>query len=327
MPTILDIGKIRIGHVTNIEHATGCTMILCPDGAVCGMEVRGSASGTFGVDTAGMLHIVPRTHAIVLTGGSASGLESVFGVMQWLEEKGIGFNVGVTKVPIVSGAVVFDLGIGSHDVRPTREWGYQACENASADASALIQGNVGAGTGATVGKVMGIGCAMKGGLGTACVELPNGLLVGAIAVVNAWGDVVDWRTNEIVAGVHNRETKQLQNAIELVKQGIGAGFVGATRRVVPTQNTTIAAVLTNARLEKWQATKLAQLSQNGIVLAVRPSHTMVDGDTVFALSIGDRPADLNALGIAAQQAVTTAILNAVKNAQTLHGIPAVDDIY
>lgn len=319
---VTDIEGIQIGHVTDAEHATGCTVILCPNGAVCGVDIRGGASGVYGADTAGMLHLVPRIHAVVLTGGSAFGLETVFGVMRWLEEQGIGFDVGITKVPIVCGAVIFDLGIGAHDVRPDREWGYRACKLASTGEGALKQGTIGAGTGATVGKVMGMDCAMKGGLGMASIELPNDVLVTGIAVVNAWGDVIDWRTGEIVAGVYDRQRKQLLNASELVKHIVGVGF----RTPTQLENTTIAAVITNAQLAKWQATKLAQFAQNGIALAVRPAHTMFDGDAAFALSVGDKPADLNALGIATQEAIATAILNAVTHAESIYNIPTASDV-
>lgn len=322
MELVMGIDGIRIGHVTDVEHATGCTVILCPDGAVCGVDIRGGASGVYGTDTAGMLHLVPRIHAVVLTGGSAFGLETVFGVMQWLEEQNVGFDVGITKVPIVCGAVIFDLSVGAHDVRPNREWGYQACKSASTGKDVLKQGTVGAGTGATVGKVMGMDCAMKGGLGVASVELPNDVLVTAIAVVNAWGDVIDWRTGQIAAGVYDRQRKQFLNAVKLVKRSAGIGFKTSAQ----VENTTIATVITNARLAKWQATKLAQFAQNGIALAVRPAHTMFDGDTAFALSIGDKPADLNALGIATQEAIATAILNAVTHAESIHNIPTANDV-
>ncbi|MCS7252983.1 MAG: P1 family peptidase [Armatimonadota bacterium] len=317
-----ELSNVHIGHVSEIEAGTGCTVLLFPEGAVCGVDVRGSASGTFGIDTAGILHVVPYAHALVFTGGSAFGLESVFGVMRWLEEKNIGFDVGVTKVPIVCGAVIFDLYVGSHNARPNADWGYRACESAVPLRNGLMQGNIGAGTGASVGKVLGMEHAMKGGLGLACVELPNSVFVFALTVVNAWGDVVNWRTSEIVAGAYDRLRRNFINSMEVVKVRGGIGFASHGGL----QSTTLAAVITNARLEKWQATKLAQAAQDGIALAVRPAHTMFDGDTAFAFSVGATGANMNSLCVAAVEAVAQAILNAVTYAQSVHGLPAASNL-
>ncbi|MFA4029799.1 MAG: hypothetical protein GDYSWBUE_001093 [Candidatus Fervidibacterota bacterium] len=313
---------VHIGHVSDIDGGTGLTVLLFPKGATCGVDVRGSASGVLGIDTAGMLHVVPYVHALVFTGGSAFGLEAVFGVMRWLEENGIGFDVGVTKVPIVCGAVIFDLTVGSSRVRPNSEWGYRACEGAVPLCNGLMQGNVGAGTGASVGKALGMGHAMKGGLGLACVELPNDICVLALAVANSWGDVVNWRTGEIVAGAYDNLRRNFIVSTEVVKVRGGVGFPGSAL-----QSTTLAAVITNARLEKWQATKLAQASQDGIALAVRPAHTMFDGDVTFAFSVGDIPANMNSLCVAAVEAVAQAILNAVMHAKGFYGLPAASEIH
>ena len=316
MGGITDIEGITVGHVTDLKHGTGCTVVLCEDGGVCGADIRGGATGTFGADTAGVLHLVPKTHAIVLTGGSAFGLESVFGVMQWLEERNIGFDVGVTKVPIVSGSVVFDLRLGSETVRPTKQWGYRACDAANSDT--VDEGNTGAGTGATVGKLMGMKTAMKGGLGSATVQLKNDILVGAIAIVNAAGDVWDWESNHLIAGVRDPKTGKFSDTTKLMKEGV----IRRNFKDAPTHNTTIGVVATNAKLEKWQATKVAQLAQNGIAWAVRPAHTMFDGDTIFAISTGDIEGDVNTLGLAAQEAMATAIRNAIFQAESLHGVPS-----
>lgn len=317
-----ELSNVHIGHVSDFDAATGCTVVLFPEGAVCGVDIRGGAPGTFGIDTVGLLHVVPLIHAVVFTGGSAFGLEAVFGVMRWLEEKKIGFDVGVTKVPIVCGAVIFDLSIGAHNVRPNAEWGYRACENATQLRNGLMQGNIGAGTGASVGKVLGMGHAMKGGFGLACVELPNNVFVFALAVVNAWGDVINWRTGEIVAGAYDRLRRNFIVSTEVVKArgGIGFGSGGL-------QSTTLVAVITNARLEKWQATKIAQAAQSGIALAVKPAHTMFDGDTAFALSVGGISSNLNSLCVASAEATAQAILNAVMNAKSMYGLPGAKDLH
>jgi L-aminopeptidase/D-esterase-like protein len=317
-----ELSDVYIGHVSDEGACTGCTVLLFPKGAVGGVDIRGSASGTFGIDTLGLLHLVPFVHGLVFTGGSAFGLETVFGVMRWLEEKGVGFDVGVTKVPIVCGAVIFDLNVGSHEVRPNAEWGYRACNSAVPLRDGLLQGNIGAGMGASVGKVLGMGHAMKSGLGLGCIELPERIYIFAIAVVNAWGDVVNWRTGEVVAGAYDRLRRSFIISTEIVKERGGIGFAGAG---VP-NCTTLVCVITNARLEKWQATKLAQAAQNGVALSIRPAHTMFDGDVAFAFSVGNIVANINSLCTAVVEAVAQAILNAVVHAKGIHGLPAVSDI-
>jgi len=303
---------VKVGHVTDWENKTGVTVILFERGATAGVEVRGSASGTFGTDTASPLHLVPKIHAVVFTGGSAFGLESVFGVMKWLEEKGIGFDTQVAKVPIVVGGVVFDLRFGSPSVRPTKEWGYRACQLASD--SEVSEGSIGAGTGATVGKVKGIEFAMTGGLGLAFKSIGNQVHVAALAVVNAWGDVVDWRTGKIVAGARDPKTGDWVDAESYLLSGeVGKGFTP----MFVGENTTLVCVVTDAGLTKLQATKAAQWAQNGLALAVRPAHTMYDGDFAVVASVGSKRCDFHSLCVAIQHAVAEAILNAVRNSKPL----------
>ena len=303
---------VKVGHVTDLENKTGVTVILFEHGATAGVEVRGGASGTFGTDTASPLHLVPQIHAVVFTGGSAFGLESVFGVMQWLEEKGIGFDTQVAKVPIVVGGVVFDLRVGSANVRPKKEWGYNACQVASP--SEISQGNVGAGTGATVGKVKGMEFAMTGGIGISFKSIGNHAHIAALAVVNAWGDVVNWRTGEIVAGARDPQTGKWINAESYLLSGeLGKGFTP----MLVGENTTLVCVVTDVGLTKLQATKAAQWAQNGLALAVRPAHTMYDGDFAVVASVGNKKCDFHSLCVAIQHAVADAILNAVRSSKPL----------
>src|SRR5713226_2766618 len=262
---ITDIPGIRVGHYTNLEAATGCTVILCDTPAIGGIDVRGGAPATRETDLLHPLHMVEEVHAIVLTGGSAFGLDSASGVMRHLEEHNIGIDVGVAKVPIVPAAAIFDLALGSATVRPDAAAGYRACEQATADA--VTQGNAGAGTGATVGKIAGPSFMMKGGLGSASTQLSDGTLVGALVVVNALGDVIDPQTWQVVAGTRHPS---------------GHGFLAAN----PFGNTTIAVVATNASLTKGQTNKIAQMAHDGIAQTIRPAHTMFDGDTIFGLAMG-----------------------------------------
>jgi L-aminopeptidase/D-esterase-like protein len=309
---------VTVGHVTDAENATGVTVLLFERGAVVGVELRGGATSTFNTDPASPLHLVPNIHAVVLTGGSAFGLESVFGVMQWLSERDIGFDTGIVKVPIVVGAVIFDLRVGSATVRPTKEWGYRACQGASA--TEMRQGNIGAGTGATVGKVRGLDFAMKGGLGLAFASIGDAVWVAALAVVNAWGDIVDFRTGQLVAGARNRATGEWLDTAKVMLSGeVGWGF----QPMLVGENTTLVCVVTDAGLTKVQATKAAQWAQNGLALAIRPAHTMYDGDFALVASVGTKRCDFHALCIAIQHAVADAVVNAVRFAEPLHGIPAV----
>jgi len=308
------IRGIRVGHAGDPHSITGCTVILCPQGTVGGIDVRGSASGTRELDALSPGHLVPYVHAVLLAGGSAFGLDAAGGVMRYLEERGIGFDVQVTRVPIVPTAILFDLRLGDPFARPTPEMAYTACLSASD--GPVPEGCVGAGTGATVGKLFGISQAMKSGLGTAGVDLPEGIQVAALAVVNAFGDVRDPRTGELVAGAREApDSHRLADSAAAMRRG-------ATRRGYNAENTTLAVVATNARLTKVQATKLAQVAHHGMVRAVAPVHTTLDGDLVISLATGEREGDLNALGLGAADAVAEAILRAVRAATPLGGLPA-----
>lgn len=326
MISICSIPGITVGHAQDREALTGCTVVLCPEGAVGGVDVRGGAPGTRQTDALGVTHLVPVVHAVVLTGGSAFGLEAATGVMRWLEARGSGFDVGVTRVPIAPTAVIFDLALGRSDVRPDAAMGYAACEVASSEPPA--QGSVGAGTGATVGKALGLPNAMRGGTGTAAYALgTTGVLVGALVVVNAFGDVRDPATGRIVAGARQPGKREFADGLEVLRSRAGQPPPGSTwgRTTEPGQHTVIGVVATNARLTKSQATKVAQMAHDGIARAVRPAHTMVDGDTLFALATGTHECDVNIVGAFAAEAVSEAIVNAVRHATSAGGVPAVRD--
>lgn len=315
MKGLTDIPGIKVGHASNYDALTGCTVVLCEGGAAAGVDVRGSASGTEELEVLNPLHLTERIHAVVLAGGSAFGLEAASGVRRFLEAKGVGFDTGVAKVPLVPGAILFDLAIGKANVRPTREMGEAAA--AAAGDGPVVEGAVGAGTGATVGKILGMRHAMKSGIGTFTVELEGpfaGVRVSALAAVNAFGDVRDPATGQIVAGARRTtDGMDFAGTEQLLKRGGRGGFSPS--------NTTLVVVATNARLNKVQAKKLAQLAQVGMGRALAPANTMFDGDTVFALSVGDGKADVNALGVAAMEATVQAILRAVKMAPSLGGLP------
>ncbi|HSD85449.1 MAG TPA: P1 family peptidase [Anaerolineae bacterium] len=308
--TITAVPSIRVGHAQNEEALTGCTVILCEAGAVGGVDQRGGAPGTRETDLLRPLHRVEQVHGVLLTGGSAFGLDATGGVMRYLEERGVGFDVGVARVPIVPAAVIFDLAIGRADVRPDAAIAYQACLNATSDP--VAEGNVGAGSGATVGKILGMQYAMKSGVGSACVEIAAGLFVGAIAVVNALGDVLDPRTGTIIAGARSENgfadtLRVMQNFQALTSASTG--------------NTIIGVVATNAKLTKEEANKVAQMAHDGLARAVRPAHTMYDGDTIFALSTGDVPADVNLIGALAAEMFAEAIMHGVSEAKSVAGAP------
>lgn len=299
--TITAVPGIRVGHAQNEEALTGCTVILCEDGAVGGVDQRGGAPGTRETDLLRPLHRVEKVHGVLLTGGSAFGLDATGGVMRYLEERGIGFDVGVARVPIVPAAVIFDLAIGRGDVRPDAAMAYQACLNATTDP--VVEGSVGAGTGATVGKILGMPNATKAGVGSACVEIANGLFVGAIAVVNALGDVIDPRTGAIIAGARSEDG--FADTLQVMRQ-----FQAMTS--ASSSNTVIGVVATNAKLSKEEANKVAQMAQDGLARAVRPAHTMYDGDTIFVLSTGEIKADVNLIGAFAAEVFAEAIVRSVR---------------
>ncbi|MBM3144413.1 MAG: P1 family peptidase [Chloroflexi bacterium] len=328
--TITDIRGIQVGHAQDMDALTGCTVILCPQGAVGGVDQRGGAPGTREVDALRPLHLVDKVHAVVLSGGSAFGLDSASGVVRYLEEQGVGFDVRVARVPIVPAAILFDLGIGSPDVRPGPEMGYQACANASSDPPA--EGNIGAGTGATVGKILGMGQAMKSGIGTASMDIGGGVIVGAIVAVNAFGDVIDPTSGEIIAGARATDVGPLHigaqgyfaDTLRVMQSLVGRTALGFASR----GNTVIGVVATNARLTKEGANKVAQMAHDGLARTIRPAHTMVDGDTIFALATGARNArraDINIVGAFGAEVFAQAVLRAVRAAEPAAGLPAAAD--
>ena len=324
--TITDVRGIEVGHAQDDEALTGCTVLLCRKGAVAGVDVRGGAPGTRETDLLDPVNLVQKVHAIVLAGGSAFGLNAATGVMRYLEEHKIGFNTGVAKVPIVPSAILYDLGIGRADVRPDSVMGYRAAASASSDASP--QGNIGAGTGATVGKMFGPGLAMKSGLGTASMDIGDGVIVGALVAVNAWGDVIDPLTNQIIAGLRSGKVgpfrvgkkEYFADTLAMMKSPTGRGLL----RLASRANTVIGVVATNASLTKAQATKVAQTAQDGIARTVRPAHTMQDGDTIFALSTGKKKADVSAIGAFAAEVMAEAILLGVRSAKSAGGLPGLN---
>jgi L-aminopeptidase/D-esterase-like protein len=319
---LTQIPGIRVGHASDTEGCTGCTVILCPEGTVAGVDVRGSAAGTRDLDALSPFHLVPHIHAVLLAGGSAFGLDAAGGVMRFLEERGVGFDVQVTRVPIVPTAILFDLRLGSSRARPDAPMAYAACQHAAT--GPVAEGSVGAGTGATVGKLFGIGQAMKSGLGTVGLEFSGGLRVAALAVVNAFGDVRNPETGRLLAG--SRESPESHRLVDTA----AAMRRGVVRRGYDSENTTLAVVATNARLSKVQATKMAQMAHQGLVRTIVPVHTSLDGDLIIGLGTGPAnggiEADLNAVGLAAADAVAEAVVRAVKTATTLGGLPAWRDL-
>jgi len=325
---LLAVDGLRVGHWTNAEAATGCTVVLCPpDGAVGGVAVLGAAPGTRETDLLRPGNLVQRAHAVLLSGGSAFGLDAAGGVMRYLEERGIGYGMRSVRVPIVPGAIIFDLGLGSATVRPGQEEGYAAC--LAAGDGDLTEGSVGAGTGATIGKGLGQGSATKGGLGSAAVDLGNGTVVAALMVVNAVGEVVDPETGRIVGGVRNPEGTGFLRAEDVQRQRRRPAGAGQVQQAALATSTVIGTVATNATLSKEQTNRLAQMAGVGFGRAIRPAHTMGDGDVLFALATGrgrSDNADLSILGAAGAQAVSMAIVRAITEATSLCGVPAVRDL-
>ena len=317
--SLTDVPGIQVGHWTNLEAATGCTVVLCTQGAVAGVDVRGGAPGTRETDLLDPLCVVERVHAVLLGGGSAFGLAAADGVMQWLEERGIGYNVGVAKVPIVPAAILFDLGLGSASVRPTAASGYAACK--AANDGAVAQGNVGAGAGATVGKLLGPLRAMKGGLGCASRQIEGGVIVAALVAVNAVGNIVDPHSGQVIAGA-----RAVSGNGFVADPALLSRSASSIAEMAAGTNTTLAVVATNAALGKTGATKVAQMAHDGLARAIRPVHTHFDGDTVFALSLGERRSEVSRIGALAADVLAAAVVNAVMAAQPLHGLPAACDL-
>jgi L-aminopeptidase/D-esterase-like protein len=314
---ITDIRGIQIGHAHNLDGATGCTVVICEAGAVGGVDVRGGSPGTRETDLLNPVNAVERIHGVLLTGGSAFGLDAAAGVMQYLEEKNVGHETTIMKVPIVCGAVLFDLGIGTHLIRPDKGMGYEACMNA--DTRHCPEGTVGAGTGATVGKIFGAGRCMKGGLGTFSVQA-GPLKVGAIAAVNCLGDVVDSRDGTLLAGALDEGMETLVGTEDAILSQVGAGenHLG--------QNTTIGVVVTNARLTKPHCAKVASMAHNGYARTIRPAHSMYDGDTIFCMATSQVDADVNVVGLLSARAMAEAVIRGVKKATPLHGVKCYEDL-
>jgi L-aminopeptidase/D-esterase-like protein len=310
--SICDVPGIKVGHAQNEQGKTGCTVIIPHNGAVAGMDIRGSAPGTREVETLRPVRLVPKIHAILLTGGSAFGLDASGGVQQFLEERGIGYDVGITKVPIVPAAVIFDLREGDSKIRPDKQMGYAAALAASSRPPK--EGQVGVGTGATIGKAAGYQYRMNGGVGTNATKLGE-ICVGCLVVVNAFGDVVDPASGRIVAGAKDPESGEFINCEQFLKTQAIEPFPIEPFRAVT--NTTLAVVATDAAFTKEEAIKVAEMAQDGLSRATRPAHTPYDGDLVFALSVGQKRGNVTTIGTVAAELVADAIVRAVKIANHL----------
>jgi L-aminopeptidase/D-esterase-like protein len=313
---ITDVPGILVGNTQDREGGTGCTVVLCGRGVLAAVDVRGGAPGTRETDGLDPANALSAVQAVLLTGGSAFGLDAASGVVAWLEERGLGFVTGFATVPIVPAAVIYDLSVGSPRCRPDAAMGRAACEAASD--GPVAQGNVGAGTGASVGPKALVTRMMKGGLGTAS-RRAGSLVVGAIVVVNGYGDVVDPATGETIAGVLREAGDGFAGAMEMMvhRPAVPEGF---------STNTTIAVVATNARLMKGQARRVAMMAHDGFARTIVPVHTTDDGDTVFALATGEVDADVSAVGAAAAEVVSRAIVSAVKHAESAYGLPGYQEI-
>jgi L-aminopeptidase/D-esterase-like protein len=327
--SITDIPGILVGQAQDDKALTGCTVVLCKNGAVGGVDQRGGAPGTRETDALRPMHLVNKIHAIVLAGGSAFGLDASTGVMRFLEEKRVGFDTGVVKVPIVASAVIFDLGVGNPKIRPDAVMGYQACLNAKP--SRPLEGNYGAGIGATVGKILGMNYATKSGIGTASMEIGSGLVVGAITVVNAFGDVFDPEENQIIAGVQSpiqpkrgsTKKSHFPGTLSLMRSIVGR----TSFKMATSQNTVIGVVATNAKLSKEEINKVAQMAQNGIAKTIQPAHTMLDGDTIFTLATGIKKADVSVIGAFAAEVVAKSIISAIKNAASINELLSYKELH
>ncbi|GMG95445.1 P1 family peptidase [Tepidimicrobium xylanilyticum] len=313
-----NIDGIKVGHAQDIEAGTGCTVIICEEGATAGVDVRGGSPGTRETDLLNPQNLVDKIHAVMLSGGSAFGLDAASGVMKYLEERGIGFDVQITKVPIVCSAVLFDLTVGDYRVRPDFNMGYEACKNATNEE--CPNGNVGAGTGATIGKFLGMERAMKGGLGSYAIQIGH-LKVGAIVAVNALGDIIDPDTGKILAGLLDEEGKKL-----IGTENIMAAKYSEKKNIF-SGNTTIGVIATNGIFTKSEANKLASMAHNGYARTIRPAHSIFDGDTIFTIATGKVEADINVVGFLAARAVERAVINAIRSAESAYGLKAYRDLF
>lgn len=319
--SLTDVDGLKVGHFTETRRPTGCTVVIAEHGAVAGVDVRGGAPGTRETDLLNPVNAVQQVFAVVLSGGSAFGLDTASGVMRYLDDKNIGYKLGPLNVPIVPAAILFDLGVGDPKIRPTAESGYLA--SVAATSGPVAEGNVGAGAGATIGKFFGPQWAMKGGLGTCSIRVGDtGVVVAAIAAVNAAGDIYDPANGKILAGARSPKGDGFANAIDKILSGFAV--------VAPASgtNTTLGVVATNATLNKDEATKMAQMAQDGLARTINPSHTPFDGDTIFSLATGTLKAKVNvgAIGAIAAVAVSRAIVRAITQAAGIPGYPSYSDI-
>lgn len=305
---ITDVRGILVGHAQDERALTGCTVVLCRKGAVTGVDVRGGAPGTRETDLLNPVNLVDKVHAVVLAGGSAFGLDAATGVMKYLEEQKIGFKTDAGKVPIVPAAILYDLDLGRADVRPDSAMGYRAAASASSRPPA--EGNIGAGTGATIGKIRGMKYAMKSGIGTSSVDI-NGVIIGALVAVNAVGDVVDPQHGIKIAGLQSGDTLEWMKKYQ--------------PRSAVQSNTVVGVIATNAKLTKAGATKIAQMAQDGLAQAIRPAHTMFDGDTIFALATGEKEADISMVGAFAAEVMAESIVRAARMTSSSGGLPGLLD--
>lgn len=312
---LTDVEGIEVGHYQNEDGMTGVTVVIAREGATGGVDVRGSAPGTRETDLFQERKAVDKIHSVVLAGGSAFGLDAAGGVMKYLEEEGIGFETGVVKVPIVTSAVIFDLGIGDKDIRPDFQMGYKASKNS--EENEKLQGNIGGGTGATVGKILGQNNSMKSGLGSASVKVGD-LVVAAMVVVNAAGDIYNSEKNEKIAGVYDYKNNKLLDTLEIMKSGY--------KNNLKNTNTTIGIIATNGILDKAGGNKVAEMAHNGYARCIKPVHTTFDGDTIFTMATNKVEADLNLIGTLGVEAMEKAIYNAIVSAESYGEILAYRDI-
>lgn len=315
---IREITGVRIGQAENAEAGTGCTVFICENGMRAGLDVRGGGPASRESELLKPTAAAQFVHAVVLAGGSAFGLGAANGVMAYLEERGIGFDVGVTKVPLVAQADLFDLTVGDPFTRPDAAMGYEAARRAM-EAPNYRDGNCGAGCGATVGKLGGMERCMKSGIGSYAVQLGD-LQLGAVVAVNALGDVYDWRTGQKLAGLLSEDGTQFCDSVERMKESI------AVRENRFVENTTLGVVITNAAFDKTRLCKLAAMAQNGYARSIRPVHTSADGDSIYALSVGAVEADLDLVGTLAAEVVSEAISRAVLSAESAYGFVAARDL-
>lgn len=325
--SLTDIAGIEVGHAHDLEALTGCTVVICRRGAVAGVDVRGGAPGTRETDLLDPVNMVQRVHAVLLAGGSAFGLDAASGVVRYLEERKVGFKTAAAPVPIVPAAILYDLNLGRRDRRPDAGMGYEACRAASR--ARIAEGNVGAGAGASIGKIFGTALGMKAGLGTASIKVGS-MTVAALVVVNALGDVVDPATGELIAGLRSGRIGPLRvggagylaNTLHVMKTLAGRTALGVAQHA----NTVIGVVATNVQLDKAGATKVAQMAQDGLARSIRPSHTMLDGDAIFALSTGRVRGNVTSVGAFAAEVTAQAVLRAATLASSAGGLPGLADL-